>query len=349
MCISRKAGLLFWLIAGLANCAIAQARYEGIGRPALPEEIKAWNIDVRPDFKGLPKGKGTVAQGEKIWEAKCTSCHGVFGESNSAFNPIIGGTKASDIASGHVASLRDDYPGRSTLMKLSQLSTLWDYIRRAMPWNAPKTLSADEVYAVTAYVLHLGDVLSADASLSDANMAEVQAKLPNRFGMTTQHPLWPGDEFKSPRLPDVQGSICMKDCAKEVKVVSALPAHARDAHGNLADQNRLVGVQLGAYTISSNSQMVNINNGNTDISGGSIQKMMSQYACASCHALAQTIVGPSFKAIAAKYSTRPNAAAYLAGKIRNGSNGVWGQIPMPPQALNEADATAIAQWLLAQP
>jgi S-disulfanyl-L-cysteine oxidoreductase SoxD len=340
--------LLLSVLLCLCSGTYAQARYDNIGKPATPEEINAWNIDVRGDFKGLPKGKGTVALGEKIWDAKCASCHGVFGESNNMFNPIIGGTRAGDISSGKVASLREDYPGRTTMMKLSQLSTLWDYIRRAMPWNAPKTLSVDEVYAVTAYVLHLGDVLPADASLSEANMAEVQGRLPNRKGMTTQHALWPGNEFKANAKPDVQGASCMKDCSREVKVTSAIPTYALDAHGNLADQNRWVGAQRGINTIMSNATLADIISTDSEVSGESINKILMQNNCTACHAATQALIGPSFKDITARYSARADAAAYLSNKIRAGGSGVWGQIPMPAQTLSEADATAIAKWLLEQ-
>jgi cytochrome c len=87
----------------------------------------------------------------------------VFGESNEVFSPIVGGTTADDIRTGRVASLNDgSFPGRTTLMKLSTLSTLWDYINRAMPWNAPKSLTPDEVYAVTAYMLSLGGIVADD-------------------------------------------------------------------------------------------------------------------------------------------------------------------------------------------
>lgn len=74
--------------------AAAQAaeKYPGIGRAATPAEVKAWDIDVRPDFQGLPAGSGTVAKGQDVWEGKCAHCHGVFGESNEFFSPLIGGT-----------------------------------------------------------------------------------------------------------------------------------------------------------------------------------------------------------------------------------------------------------------
>ena len=147
----------------------------GIGRTATPAEIKAWDIDVRPDFKGLPKGSGSVAKGMDVWESKCASCHGIFGESNEVFSPIVGGTNKDDIRTGRVARLNDpSFPGRTTLMKLSSVSTLWDYINRAMPWTQPKSLSTEEVYAVTAYILNMGGVVSDSFTLSDQNMAEVQ-------------------------------------------------------------------------------------------------------------------------------------------------------------------------------
>ena len=94
-----------------------------IRRAATPKEIAAWDIDVRPDFKGLPKGSGSVAQGMDIWEGKCAQCHGIFGESNEVFSPLVGGTTAEDVKTGRVARLNDEaYPGRTTLMKVASIS-----------------------------------------------------------------------------------------------------------------------------------------------------------------------------------------------------------------------------------
>ena len=126
MCSCRE----LWIAVALLMASAVRAEpalYPGIGRAATPGELAAWDIDVRPDFKGLPKGAGSVAKGQEVWEGQCASCHGVFGESNEVFNPIIGGTTKDDIASGHVARLTDrSYPSRTTLMKLSTVSTLWD-------------------------------------------------------------------------------------------------------------------------------------------------------------------------------------------------------------------------------
>lgn len=95
------------LLAGLALAVVASSvvAFEGVGRKATPDEIKAWDIDVRPDFKGLPKGSGSVAKGMEVWEAKCASCHGVFGESTDVFTPIAGGTSKEDMKTGRVANL----------------------------------------------------------------------------------------------------------------------------------------------------------------------------------------------------------------------------------------------------
>ena len=349
----------------LADVAYGQSSpHPGVGRPATQKEIAAWDIDVRPDFKGLPKGSGTVAKGMEVWESKCASCHGVFGESNEVFSPIVGGTTKDDIKTGRVARLNDNsFPGRTTLMKVSNLSTLWDYINRAMPWNAPKSLSTEEVYAVTAYILNMGEVVPENFTLSDQNVAQVQALLPNRNGKTTDHALWPG-AASAKRKPDVIATACMSNCATEPKVASFLPDFARNAHGNLAEQNRPVGAQRGADTtkpagaalLSSAvpSGVVVAAAAATpsppapkaaDGGGAAIIALAQKHTCTACHGLENKIVGPSFRDIAKKYAGRTDAVAYLACKVKAGGSGVWGAIPMPAQALGEADAKAIAQWL----
>lgn len=353
------AGLLAWVGVGATDLAQAQAAFPGIGRDATPMEIAAWNIDVRADFKGLPPGSGSVAQGMEVWESKCASCHGVFGESNQTFSPLVGGTTARDIQTGRVARLTDPaFPGRSTLMKVSRLSTLWDYINRAMPWTAPKSLQPDEVYAVTAYLLNLGGIVPENLTLSDRNIAEVQKLLPNRNGMTTDHGLWPGKGMGNGGKPDVKVAACMTDCVAEPKVASFLPDFARNEHGNLAEQNRSVGAQHGADTTRppaatpADARLTRAT-ATTAIpapaAGGAATAMAlaQKYACVACHGVENRIVGPSFRDVAKKYSGRADAVTYLAGKIRSGGSGLWGAIPMPAQTLSEADARTIAQWLAA--
>ena len=171
----------------LAGTVFAQStpKFPGVGRDATPKEVAAWDIDVRPDFKGLPVGSGSVSKGQDIWESKCAACHGFFGESGEVFSPLVGGVTKEDIKTGRVANLTNtNFPGRTTFMKVATLSTIWDYINRAMPWTAPKTLSSDEVYAVTAFLLNLNGIVPDGYVLSDKNIKAVQELMPNRNGMT---------------------------------------------------------------------------------------------------------------------------------------------------------------------
>jgi cytochrome c551/c552 len=340
-----------WVSAQLAN------PYVGIGRVATPKEVAVWDIDVRPDFKGLPSGSGSVAKGQDVWESKCASCHGIFAESNEVFSPIIGGTTADDIKTGRVAKLKDSSTGRTTIMKLATVSTLWDYINRAMPWNQPKSLSTEEVYAVTAFLLNLGGVVPDSFTLTDKNIAEVQARMPNRNGMTTQHAMWPGKEFNGTSRPDVVGSACMKNCATEPRVASLLPDFARNAHGNLSEQNRAVGAQHGVDTTRPEAPAAAPGTVSTTISAAPqapakapastaspVLALLQKHNCMACHAVDRKVLGPSFLEVAKKHAGK---ADYLAGKIKLGGGGVWGSIPMPAQTLPDADAKSIAAWLAA--
>ncbi len=216
-----------------------------VGRDATAAEVKAWDIDVRPDFKGLPKGAGSVSMGETVWEEKCASCHGSFGESNEVFTPLIGGTTKADIQRGRVKNLEEgsSFPQKTTIMKVATVSTLWDYINRAMPWNAPKSLTTDEVYGVVAYLLSLAEVVPADHVLSDQNIAEAQKRMPNRNGMVFYEPMW-----KTNGKGDVKNVACMKNCATEAKITSFLPDYAKNAQGNTAEQNRVIGPVRGVDT-----------------------------------------------------------------------------------------------------
>ena len=382
---SVAVALVLLAVAGFTaaqSAAQSAARYPGIGRSATPAEIAAWDIDVRPDFKGLPAGSGSVAKGQEVWESKCASCHGVFGEANNVYSPLVGGTTADDIKTGRVARLRDAaFPGRTTLMKVSSLSALWDYINRAMPWTQPKSLTVEEVYASTAFLLNLGGILPDDFVLSDKNMADVQARLPNRNGKTTAHALWPGNEFLGSRAPDVKAVACMADCAQPV-VASSYPDFALNSHGNLAEQNRLVGPQRGLDTsrasgkasatvapntspasllvaspVSVRGAAVAVGPPTTVVAASSASappapeidqqtalNLANRHTCTACHAMDQRTVGPGFAEIARKHAGRVD---YLAGKIKSGSAGVWGAIPMPAQALNEVDAKTLAAWLAA--
>lgn len=247
-----RTGVTYLMLATLSSALIAraapaereQAGLQSIGRAATPAEVAAWNIDVRGDFKGLPKGSGSVSMGAQVWESKCAACHGVFGESNEVFTPIVGGTSKADIETGHVFLLANPgYPHRTTLMRVSRLSSLWDYIHRAMPWKAPKSLTPDDVYGVLAYVLNLGEIVPADFTLSDRNIADVQARLPNRNGKVFYKDLW-----ETRGKGDVNNPLCMKNCPVGGAIESSLPDASRNANGNISEQVRPFGPARGTDT-----------------------------------------------------------------------------------------------------
>jgi cytochrome c len=209
-----------------------------------------------------------------------------------------------------------------------------------MPWNAPKSLTADEVYAVVAYMLNLADVLPGDFVLSERNIAEAQAKLPNRNGMTRGHGLW---DVKG--KPDVQNTACMKDCPTQAMLASSLPDFARGAHGNIAEQNRQVGGVRGANSpagATPAAAQVAKADAKSDIADLARRK-----ACLSCHGVDKKIVGPAFTEVAARYKGDAGAEARMLEKLKRGSSGAWGPIPMPPNPdLAPADAKALVQWVL---
>ena len=338
------------------------SEFAGIGRVATPAEVAAWDIDVRPDFKGLPKGSGTADQGQELWDAKCASCHGAFGESNEVFTPIVGGTTAKDIETGRVASLTSPtQPQRTTLMKVPTVSTLYDYIYRAMPWNAPRTLSANDTYALVAYILALGEIVPEDFTLSDKNIAEVQNRLPNRNGMTNQHGMW-----TVAGTPDVQATACMSNCATEAKITSTLPDFARNAHDNLAEQNRIFGPYRGidstkpplkdlpganyvtkvASAPATATTATPVSPVATGADSAALQQSFIKNNCAACHAPAAKGVGPSIADIAKKYKDQ-DVVAKLSAKVKNGGSGSWGAIPMPPHnQIPDAEINRLVKWIL---
>lgn len=313
--------------------AFAQTgKYPGIGRDATPAEVKAWDIDVRPDFKGLPQGSGSVADGQVVWDGKCAACHGSFGESNDIFTPIVGGTTKEDIKTGRVASLSDNkQPHRTTMMRLSTVSTLWDFIYRAMPWNAPRSLTVDQTFAVVAYILNLAEVVPDDFVLSDKNIAEVQKRMPNRNGMVMAPGLW---HVKG--KPDVTGSSCMTNCVKFVQIGSSLPPEVRNAQGNLAEQNRTFGPFVGVDTTKPPLAALPGAAGVSHVSAAKVAKtpedLLKDNNCTACHAQSTKLVGPAFNDVAAKYKGQSGAEDMLVKKVKNGGSGVWGSIPMPPQS-----------------
>jgi cytochrome c len=337
------AGLAF----GFTAEGIAQSKYTGIGREATKAEVAAWDIDVRPDFKGLPAGSGNTLRGQEVWEGRCASCHGTFGESNEVFTPIVGGTTKDDIKTGRVASLLSDkQPQRTTLMKVATVSTLWDYIYRAMPWNAPRTLTPDDTYAVLGYILAMAEIVPDDFTLSDKNIADVQKLMPNRNGMTKAHGMW-----NEGGAPDVKATACMTNCTKHVTIGSTLPDYARNAHENLALQNRPYGPYRGVDTTKppvsklpgKGLMAVNM----TAAESITPEGLFKKHNCATCHAPASRAIGPAISEVAAKYKGQADAMKKMHAKVKVGGAGVWGAIPMPPHAhVSDGDIDVLVKWML---
>jgi mono/diheme cytochrome c family protein len=161
------------LLAGCATVDDHQAmRPSGtpaLGRVATAAEVAAADISIPPSGAGLPAGRGTVKQGEAVYAAQCQSCHGARGAG-----------KPADALVGGAGTLAGENALRTVASYWPHATTLFDYTRRAMPLNRPQSLSNDEVYAVTAYVLHVGGILPADAALDAQTLAQV--RMPNRDG-----------------------------------------------------------------------------------------------------------------------------------------------------------------------
>jgi len=278
---------------------------------------------VRPDGTGLPAGRGTVAQGQEIYDAKCASCHGTFGESTD-YLPLAGG----------VGTLASSQPMLTTGSKLNYATTLFDYIRRAMPFTNPKSLTDDEVYALTAYVLNLNDILPADAALDRESLPRV--RMPNRDGFTTEHGF-----MRKDGKPDTHNVPCMRECVREIRLSSEIPEHARDSHGNLAEQMRELGP--AEATIAPTSVKAA---GASSRNAGNPLAIAQKAGCMTCHALATKVLGPAFREVGARYAKDPGASSRLTAKIAAGGSGAWGSVPMPAQALSADDRKLIVDWIL---
>jgi S-disulfanyl-L-cysteine oxidoreductase SoxD len=153
------------------SVAVAPALADGpaLGRPADAAVIRMMDLTILPDGKDLPPGRGTVAEGRRVYEAKCLACHGVGGQG-----------QPMDRLTGGIGSLASPAPVKTVNSYWPYATSLFDYVRRAMPLTAPQTLRADEVYALVAYILSVDGVVKPDAVLDAKSLPAV--KMPNRDG-----------------------------------------------------------------------------------------------------------------------------------------------------------------------
>jgi len=175
----------------------------GIGRAPTPAEIEGWAIAVRPDGQGLPAGKGSVNEGAEVYADQCAACHGTFGEGEGRYPKLAGG------------SLKGERPEPTVGSYWPYATTLWDYINRAMPFPAPHSLTADQVYAITAYILNLNNLVPNDFVADRSSLPKV--KMPNHDAF-----IW-----KDPR-PDTTSKACMTNCVDPAKVRIESTAEGKD-------------------------------------------------------------------------------------------------------------------------
>ena len=204
--MSRSARLALSLTALLMLAAPAWAqgkkdmvRNYGIGHAATPEQLAGWDIDVRPDGQGAPPGHGSVKEGEKVYLDKCAACHGEFGESAGRWPQLAQGN----------GTLASNDPVKTVGSYFPYLSSVFDYIRRAMPFGAAQSLSNDELYAVTAYVLNLNDIVDDKFVLSKQTWGQV--KMPNQGGFFD-------DDRDKTEKAFWNAKPCMSDCRPTVKI-----------------------------------------------------------------------------------------------------------------------------------
>ncbi|MEZ5868240.1 MAG: c-type cytochrome [Defluviimonas denitrificans] len=198
--MSKSLKFLLGTALGLSVLAApAFAEKLGLGRPALPAEIAAWDVAVLPDGTGLPEGSGDVATGDEVFAEKCATCHGDFAEGIDNWPVLAGGE----------GSLKDRRPVKTIGSYWPHLSTVWDYIHRSMPFGAAQTVTPDEAYAITAFLLYSNGIVEDDFVLSKENFTSIT--MPNADGF------YPDDRAES-EYATFSGEACMTDCAAEVKV-----------------------------------------------------------------------------------------------------------------------------------
>lgn len=191
-------------VAPAAKIDSTKVGHYGYGEKATEQQISGWAIEVRPDGVGLPIGSGTVSHGADVYAQYCAACHGTFGESVDNFPKLAADTP-----------LTGDQPSKAIGNYWPYATTLFDYVNRAMPYPAPRILSNDDVYAITAYILNLNDVVPEDFVASAQTLAEV--KMPNRNGFSVIDP-----------RPDTTDAECMKNCLTPEAVKITSTAEGRD-------------------------------------------------------------------------------------------------------------------------
>ena len=193
------AGAAAFISMAVSPASAADRKYPALGAAATPEQIQAWDIDVRPDGLGAPAGSGTAPKGEAVYIEKCAMCHGDFGEARGRYPVLVG---------GH-GTLKDQRPEKTIGSYWPYASTIFDYIKRAMPFGDAQSLTNDEVYAITAFLLNMNDVIDSDFVLDASNIGKIE--MPNAANFIDD----PRPDAQAVKVAD----LCMKDCKPEIKVL----------------------------------------------------------------------------------------------------------------------------------
>ena len=265
----------------LLNSVSTAVEKLGLGQPATAEEIKGWDIDIRPDGKGLPVGRGNAVDGEGMFIQKCASCHGEFAEGAGRYPVLAGG----------IDSLDTHDPVKTVGSYWPYATTAFDYIRRAMPFGHAQSLSNDEVYAMTAYILYSNDVIEEDFELNQNTLALVE--MPNRNGFIKDD---------RPDVPMVEP--CMTNCLSKNPVVTG---KARQV--NVTPDEEVVSVT------SSHSNSFDAGRG---------KAIFSQ--CIACHSINkdENKIGPSLHAIFGRKAGDVETFTHYSVAMRS-SKLIWSQ------------------------
>jgi cytochrome c len=224
------------LTRGVGENAVAL----GIGRAALPAEIAAWDVDVLPDGRGLPEGRGDAYNGEEIFADACASCHGDFAEGVGNWPVLAGGFD----------TLADKDPVKTVGSYWPYLSTVWDYVHRSMPFGNAQTLSDDDVYAIVAYILYSNDLVDEDFELSHENFADFAMYNADGFVIddraTTEYPIWRNEPCMENCKPSVEITmrasildVTPDEAVSETEAVSEAEAVSDQATANQANADQI--------------------------------------------------------------------------------------------------------------
>lgn len=176
---TRNVTAVVTMILALATCSVTLAQETpNLGRPATPVEVAAWDVSIPPDGTGLPPGSGTPEQGTVVYAQKCQSCHGEKGAG-----------KPNDQLVGGQGTLVTKSPVRTIGSYWPYATTVFDYVRRAMPYTQSHSLTDEEAYAVTAYLLHLNGIIGAQDAMNAQSLPQV--KMPNRDNFIVVYPARP--------------------------------------------------------------------------------------------------------------------------------------------------------------